>query len=140
MTGVPSSPRTSKSAVVIVREFSGAHRLPLGRTKTLEDIVAKYESAPDRAALMAEARKSLASNAYAEEAGTLSAMRLRAGLSQSQLAERAGTSQSHIARIERGHNDPSTDVVVRVAKAIGVTAAQAFDAIRAHRDAEGQQA
>jgi ribosome-binding protein aMBF1 (putative translation factor) len=45
--------------------------------------------------------------------------RLRAGLSQAELAERMGTSQSTIARLESGHTLPSTKTLLRFAKATG---------------------
>jgi ribosome-binding protein aMBF1 (putative translation factor) len=43
--------------------------------------------------------------------------RLRAGLSQAELAGRMGTSQSAIARLESGHTLPSTKTLLRFAKA-----------------------
>ena len=46
-------------------------------------------------------------------------IRSRAGLSQRELAERAGTTQSVIARIEVGDTRPRTDTVKRLAEAAG---------------------
>lgn len=43
--------------------------------------------------------------------------RLRAGLSQAQLAARMGTSQSAIARLESGQTLPSTKTLLRLAAA-----------------------
>lgn len=45
--------------------------------------------------------------------------RLRAGLTQSQLAERAGSAQSVVARIEQGRADPSTATLARLLAAAG---------------------
>ncbi len=45
--------------------------------------------------------------------------RLRAGLSQSELAARMGTSQSTIARLESGQTLPSTKTLLRYARATG---------------------
>ena len=45
--------------------------------------------------------------------------RLRAGLSQAELAERMGTSQSAIARLESGQTLPSTKTLMRFAEATG---------------------
>ena len=45
--------------------------------------------------------------------------RLRAGLSQAELAERMGTSQSAIARLESGQTLPSTKTLLRFAEATG---------------------
>lgn len=45
--------------------------------------------------------------------------RLRAGLTQRELARRARTSQSVIARIEQGQSDPSTATLARLLAAAG---------------------
>jgi DNA-binding XRE family transcriptional regulator len=45
--------------------------------------------------------------------------RLRAGLSQAELAARMGTSQSTIARLESGQTLPSTKTLLRYAEATG---------------------
>jgi DNA-binding XRE family transcriptional regulator len=45
--------------------------------------------------------------------------RLRAGLSQAELAARMGTSQSSIARLESGQTLPSTKTLLRYAEATG---------------------
>ena len=45
--------------------------------------------------------------------------RERAGLSQRQLAQRAGTAQSVIARIERGLTSPTWDTLERLLEAAG---------------------
>ena len=45
--------------------------------------------------------------------------RLRAGLSQADLARRMGTSQSAIARLESGQTLPSTKTLLRFAEATG---------------------
>lgn len=45
--------------------------------------------------------------------------RRRAGLTQRQLAERAGTSQAAIARIERGRQVPSLETLDRILRGCG---------------------
>ncbi|UWZ84319.1 helix-turn-helix transcriptional regulator [Occallatibacter riparius] len=45
--------------------------------------------------------------------------RVRAGLSQAELAQRMGTSQSTIARLESGQTLPSTKTLLRFAQATG---------------------
>ncbi len=45
----------------------------------------------------------------------LEELRTKAGLSQQQLAEQIGISQSMIARIEAGERDPSTDIKIKLA-------------------------
>lgn len=79
---------------------------------------------------MQQARKRLADTFYADESETLSALRLAAGFSQAQLAEKALTSQPHIARIERGQTDPGTDLIARIAAALGIDDMRVYRAIR----------
>jgi predicted transcriptional regulator len=52
-----------------------------------------------------------------EIAAELVQARLRAGLSQAELARRMGTSQSAIARLESGQTLPSTKTLLRYAEA-----------------------
>jgi predicted transcriptional regulator len=54
-----------------------------------------------------------------EIAAELVKARVRAGLSQSELAARMGTSQSAIARLESGQTLPSTKTLLRYANATG---------------------
>jgi ribosome-binding protein aMBF1 (putative translation factor) len=54
-----------------------------------------------------------------EIAAELPKARLRAGLSQAELAARMGTSQSTIARLEGGQTLPSTKTLLRYAEATG---------------------
>lgn len=138
LIGLPSSPAGSPGAEVISREFSAARPLPLPNTHALDSLLGHNERSPERAALMAAARRALNEAVYSGEQGTLTSLRLAAGMSQAQLAERVGTSQSHIARIERGQNDPSTGVVERIANALGVDAPTAFQAILRQRESFGE--
>lgn len=50
----------------------------------------------------------------------LKTARSRSGLSQRSLAERAGTSQSVVARIELGETSPTWDTLVRLLRAAGL--------------------
>lgn len=54
-----------------------------------------------------------------EISGELLRARMRAGLSQAELAARMGTSQSAIARLESGQTLPSTKTLLRFAQATG---------------------
>ena len=46
--------------------------------------------------------------------------RQQTGISQSELARRAGTSQSAVARIESGHTSPTVETLERLAGALGM--------------------
>ena len=54
-------------------------------------------------------------------AGTLIRLaRMQKGLTQREVAERAGTSQSAIAAYERGNKSPNFDTLVRIIQAMGL--------------------
>jgi len=54
--------------------------------------------------------------------------RLKAGLSQEQLAERSGFSQQYLSGLERGQRNPTVVTVFELAQALGV---QPVDLIKA---------
>jgi ribosome-binding protein aMBF1 (putative translation factor) len=54
-----------------------------------------------------------------ELVGTMLEARHEAGLSQKEVAERMGTTQSVVARLEGAHHLPSLDLVTRYAAAVG---------------------
>ena len=84
--------------------------------KTLKDIKRELLANPDtRAAYDAQADEF----AIARE---LIAARTRAGLTQADVAERMGTTQSVIARLEGGKRAPSMRTVQRYAQAVGARA------------------
>lgn len=56
------------------------------------------------------------------------ALRRMAGLSQQELASRAGVSRSLVAAIETGRNTPSVAAGIALARALGVTAEELFEA------------
>lgn len=47
--------------------------------------------------------------------------RVQIGLSQEQLAHAIGSHQKQISRYEKGENDPTAEVVIRIAKALQTT-------------------
>lgn len=135
--GAPSSPASSRSDVVY-REFCAARPIPLSNTTALGSLVRKYEADPVKAEYLARARQKIARELYPNGPETLSTLRLARGLSQARLADIVGTSQSHIARVELGRMDPSTDLVARIATALDVDGPVAFAAIRNQRAVRGQ--
>ena len=72
--------------------------------------------------MLADAATKAAYDAQAEEfaiACELIAARIRAGLSQGEVAQRMGTTQSVVARLESGKRPPSMRTVQRFAQAVG---------------------
>jgi len=84
---------------------------------TLDELRAKYPPEDrkeyDRAYAAATLAGQLAELVYA--------LRTRAGLTQTELARRMGTTQSSIARIESGGSLPTLDMLSRLAHATGST-------------------
>lgn len=62
-----------------------------------------------------------------ELASAIIAARLQAGLTQSELAERMGTKQPYIARLETGTNNPSFKTLERIAEATGLQLKISFE-------------
>ena len=54
-----------------------------------------------------------------EPAYQIARLRIEQGLTQAELAERVGTKQPSIARLESGKHEPSLDLLGRVAAALG---------------------
>lgn len=55
---------------------------------------------------------------FAQIADQVAGQRLKLGLTQRQLAELTGTTQSAIARLERGGRPPRIDTLLRIAEAL----------------------
>lgn len=119
--------RSSVSNVIVV-EVS-PRPLPVKNSVSIEDLAKEFETDPSVAQSFSESRRRLADHLYADKPQTLTSLRLSLGMSQDQLAQKSFTSQSHVAKIESGKNDPSTDVVQKLANALGVDPAIVFTAI-----------
>ena len=63
-------------------------------------------------------------------AAAVAKARIRAGLSQTQLAKRMKTTQSTVARLESGRGKPSTRTLTRFAKATGHRLKISFEPVR----------
>lgn len=76
-------------------------------------------------------------DANATRAGARALVRARheAGLSQAALAERVGTGQAVISRIESGATSPTLDMVSRLARGLGMRPVISFESIARARPA-----
>lgn len=88
----------------------------LNRSLSISEVGKRLE-AQGHGPLIAAARRRLAAT-IAEDGPSLRVLRLSAGLSQAQLAAAVGTSQSRIARLEAGKEDPSLGFLRRLAAAL----------------------
>lgn len=86
----------------------------------IDDLVVELEQqSPDNSDAIAQGRQWVAQTFYAQ--GTsMAQLRLGKGWPQAELARRAETSQSYIARLEQGQVDPQLSTVQKIAAALGV--------------------
>ena len=68
-----------------------------------------------------DGRKLVADILYAGQPDSLKTLRLRAGYSQAQLAEKISMKQPNICEFEAGKRKPSVDTLKRLADALGTT-------------------
>jgi DNA-binding XRE family transcriptional regulator len=124
-----AAPKTNGQ--VIFGKFAVPSMLPLRGGVAISDLVKELETDADMATHLEEARRSLAD--VVGKTGTLRHLRLAAGMSQAKLADLALTTQSYIARVESGTLDPGTDMLVRLASALGTDEVTVFSAVRTQR-------
>lgn len=109
--------------------------LPEG-TLTIGDYIEKQEQVPDRSAAIEAAREWASNSTAGYSKNNLRTLRLQKSFSQARLATAAGTTQSHIARIESGKCDVQVGTIVRVASALGIAPTVAFEAFVANMTAD----
>lgn len=102
--------------------------------RSVEDRLAEVAGNPKRAEALAKARRRLATTLQPD--APLAALRMRCGLSQRELAERIGTSQSRLSRIEGGLDDPRLSTVRKLADALAVDVNTIEEAIAARRETQ----
>jgi len=88
---------------------------------------------PRRKAALARARQQVAAALPKDTKFPLTQLRLRAGLSQADLAKLLNTHQPAIARLENGFSDPRLTTIKKLAAALGVSEAEILEAINAGR-------
>jgi len=95
----------------------------MSKTIPMETLFAEWRKDPDYVREF---------EAQAEEFALATALikaRADAGLTQEELAQRMGTTQSVIARLEGGKSRPSTTTLARVAKATGTRLRVSFERV-----------
>ena len=97
---------------------------------TIEDLVSTWEADPKRRDALIEARRWLATRSSEDGAQTIRTLRLKKGWSQARLASELGTSQPHIARIERGTENVTIDTCRRLSAALEIDLNNVDQALR----------
>ncbi len=117
------SEATSKAAPCVVFRFDD-HAIRGFETPpnhvVVGDLVAEWEKDDKRRKTIEEARGWFADTFHIEDGDTVRTLRLRKGWSQVHLAKELGTSQSHIARIERGTENLAIDTCRRLCGVLGI--------------------
>lgn len=132
LIGNPSLTPSSNRPNIFYFEFNAASPSSIANTTDIDDVIKEFEQNSEMAKAISKAREKMAESLYGQSV-SFSGLRLAAGLSQDQLAARVKTSQSHIAKIEAGKNDPSTDVIQRLAAALNRTPEFVFNAVLEQR-------
>lgn len=83
-------------------------------------MAAEWEQDPKGHAALEEGRQWVADAFYGEDGNTVRTLRLRKGWSQTRLAEELSTSQSHVARIERGTENLTIETCRKLSRALGI--------------------
>lgn len=111
------------------------------KRRTVKDLHAEWMKKPSYAKAYAELEPEF------KLASAVIAARVKAGLTQAELADRMNTKQTVIARLESGRTKPSTRTLERVAEATGLRMKISFETVprfkkghsivAAHRNAGG---
>lgn len=111
----------SQGSIVVHVDLSDAAPVPAG-AQLLVDFLDEFEADPAIARELPGARRRHADELIARQPGVtgLKELRLKAGLSQAELAAALGSSQSRVSQIEAGHQKPGYENIVGLARILGV--------------------
>lgn len=93
---------------------------PPAKYSSINQLSAEWEQDSEGRAVLEEGRRWVADTFYSEDGDTVRTLRLRKGWSQTRLGEELGTSQSHVARIERGTENLAIQTCRKLARALDV--------------------
>ena len=121
-------PETRGQQVIVLATVESPAALPEGFVD-IDTLVEQEEQNPQTAAAIADGRKIVAEQIYGTTNQPFSYYRLLKGWSQKQLADKVGTSQPYIARLETGGVDPQVGTLRRIAEALEVSVSALLDAL-----------
>lgn len=104
---------------IVVVDQSRPRERVLPNHVSIDDLEARLSKIPGMAEELGRARNWVAEALYPNQT-TLRTLRLAAGLTQTLLANRIGTSQPHLARMEKGQGDIMRDTMRRLCGALRV--------------------
>ncbi len=114
---------TSDALKCLVFNIADSHKHPikaLPKNRRISEIAAEWAQDDQRRKALEDARHWVADTLHNQDGDTIRTLRLRKGWSQSQLAEALSSSQSHVARIERGTENLAIQTCRRLCKALDI--------------------
>ena len=124
------TPSTSGNEIVFLERPVVHAPVPAGYTP-IEEILARSEADPRRAAALQRARQRLGERLEQADPVTLASLRLRRGLSQEALARAIGNSQPSYSKIEAGKTDVQFSTFEKLVNALGVSRDELASALNA---------
>lgn len=122
-TGVAETVATSDAQSCVVLSLETHPKLQVtvpAKHRRMSNITKSWEKDETRRKAMQEARQWVGEAFHGDDGDTVRTLRLRKGWSQTQLAEAIGTSQSHVARIERGDQNLAIQTCRRLSVVLGI--------------------
>ena len=92
----------------------------LAKHTSIRELMGQWEQDQEKRIALEEGRRWIADTFYGEDGDTVRTLRLGKGWSQTRLAEALGTSQSHVARIERGTENLTIETCRKLATALDI--------------------
>lgn len=119
-TAAETTSRAPRCKIFAFDDYAPTPALPPAKYKSVGDLIREWEADETNGAALEKGRRWIADTFYQRDSETLRTFRLRKGWSQRHLAEMIGTSQSHIARIERGTENVSIETCRKLSCVLGV--------------------
>lgn len=123
----------SAPAQVIKAQFHSPLSSLAEAHQDFDQLLAELEADPSNASELAEAGTWVAEHFYQGERETLKVARLRKGLSQKQLATLIGTSQPHIANLEKSEGEIMLSTAQRLCEALNLDLGELPEMIQRQR-------
>lgn len=135
----PTSRTTSNTGAVITAKFSAISANLNSEHLDFDALTAELEADPRNSSDLAAAGSWAADFLYPGEVDTLRTARLRKGLSQKQLAMLIGTSQPHVANLEKSGNDVMLSTAQKLCAALDIDFGRLPDMIDRQRAINAQK-
>lgn len=111
---------TPRCPVFDFQVYAASPPPPPANHGTVRELIDEWEQDAEGRAAMEDARRWVRDTFYAEDGDTVRTLRLKKGWSQARLAEAIKSSQSHVARIERGTQNVTIETCRKLAAALEI--------------------